>query len=800
MVRACLLCFTLAAHVSSRPVEIQQILHDGVTDQPSRAAIESAVFGGRLGQLKPGELQKDEPVLRASLHADDSLHTWLISAEGVPCMIPFRFGGKVHHTCHPDGWCCLDPGCVRTAACSMPAAVEPMPLTRPRDRPRQDCILPTLSGTFEVSDETTVFLLQDVSPATSWDVEDLRQVVLDKWSDQVRIVFLSYDPEESYVRESMMQLRSQLNSSLGGHNLHFVTQPAWHIPVEQCWLPSVVHAWSKTQGIIAVSASATGPPLLTASAKSAQGHWARALKLEEGAESSPSGPIRWAGLSCGPDIEEDSGRPPPSQNLTGTVALVARGHCSFYRKVHNVKAAGAVAVIIFSQDEPIAMGCSAPDPCSDALDITAVMVGRQAGEKLLTAMFTNSSSSSSSSSEPELVAHFTGQPQGPDFVGFLGVHGGIWSNGGIGLSGLTQEVLGMEYQLKLADHVKELQVAEGIGDVWKVEVFKDQLLPTSLIAEWDSQNAMLLRNGGYDSLEIELHLDCADHADENCAAWDQELNLFFCREGVTSDPTHCQDRATTIGRWITPYGREGRWISDMSAALPLLLSIGESDESATLHLATWQQHIVTLILWFRSSQTGSAPLAQLQLWDSSDGGRFNLDYNPSHAPIYFEVPEDVTGAKLNVLLTGHGWGADRANCAEFCDHTHWFSINGMQDFVKSSPSAGTDQGCLKQVSEGVVPNQHGTWPFGRAGWCPGKQVDWWSVDVTQWLLTGSVNNITYRAFFNGTEYDPVADEDGHSLGFPAEIHLTSVLTFFSHQNQGTVQLLNSQSRVPTLLL
>ena len=42
-----------------------------------------------------------------------------------------------------------------------------------------------------------------------------------------------------------------------------------------------------------------------------------------------------------------------------------------------------------------------------------------------------------------------------------------------------------------------------------------------------------------------------------------------------------------------------------------------------------------------------------------------------------------------------------------------------------------------QVSLGVVPNQYGTWPFGRAGWCPGQHVDWWEVDVTQWSLSRS---------------------------------------------------------------
>ena len=27
-----------------------------------------------------------------------------------------------------------------------------------------------------------------------------------------------------------------------------------------------------------------------------------------------------------------------------------------------------------------------------------------------------------------------------------------------------------------------------------------------------------------------------------------------------------------------------------------------------------------------------------------------------------------------------------------------------------------------QVREGIVPNEHGTWQYGRNGWCDGQQV------------------------------------------------------------------------------
>ena len=43
---------------------------------------------------------------------------------------------------------------------------------------------------------------------------------------------------------------------------------------------------------------------------------------------------------------------------------------------------------------------------------------------------------------------------------------------------------------------------------------------------------------------------------------------------------------------------------------------------------------------------------------------------------------------------GHGWGVDEDNCAEFCDHSHHFSVNGVTTgLTKAHPTAGNQDGC-----------------------------------------------------------------------------------------------------------
>ena len=55
------------------------------------------------------------------------------------------------------------------------------------------------------------------------------------------------------------------------------------------------------------------------------------------------------------------------------------------------------------------------------------------------------------------------------------------------------------------------------------------------------------------------------------------------------------------------------------------------------------------------------------------------------------------------------------------------------------------------VYDGVVPNQGGTWWFGRGGWCPGQRVDPFVADVTGDITPGSSISVSYQATQGGRE-------------------------------------------------
>ena len=49
------------------------------------------------------------------------------------------------------------------------------------------------------------------------------------------------------------------------------------------------------------------------------------------------------------------------------------------------------------------------------------------------------------------------------------------------------------------------------------------------------------------------------------------------------------------------------------------------------------------------------------------------------------------------------------------------------------------------IVQGVIPNQYGTWGYGRAGWCPGQDVAAFVHDITGAIAIGEENIIDYEA-------------------------------------------------------
>jgi hypothetical protein len=321
----------------------------------------------------------------------------------------------------------------------------------------------------------------------------------------------------------------------------------------------------------------------------------------------------------------------------------------------------------------------------------------------------------------------------------------------------------------------------------------------------------------FDTMEFDVGAYCPDHMDENCGEWDYLSNLYVCERPVDAEnafaATPCragvpaaegqpevpaETRACAcktpyggvaerqqvckadgsgfddcacacdaeIGRWITTYHREGRWVTDVSPLLALVKDGG----AQRLRFASGNAYDYAFDVRLSNRGKGTRPDEIRFLWG---GGAFGAQYNEGRAPVTFTVPPDVRKVELVAYITGHGFGVEADNCAEFCNHTHHFDVNG-HEFVKEHPVAGSATGCQDQVDQGAVPNQFGTWPFGRGGWCPGLDVKPWVADITEALIPGE-NVITYRGLFRGADYVPRPSGGGD--GFGARVDVSSYLVF-----------------------
>lgn len=243
---------------------------------------------------------------------------------------------------------------------------------------------------------------------------------------------------------------------------------------------------------------------------------------------------------------------------------------------------------------------------------------------------------------------------------------------------------------------------------------------------------------GFDTLTIDITSTCPD-ADAlefgNCGAWDY-LAYLFVRDDTTMENVE-------MARFITSYHRETRWVVDATPMLALL------KDGGTRHFR-WefapdfnpQPTGTKLSFRFSNKNKMMKPAAVTPLFGSADFGSMYNDRMPVTVP----VSAAAKRVELWALITGHGAGT--SNCAEFCNHTHEFTVNGNVH-LKAHPEAATNTGCIDQTDQGMTPNQAGTWWFGRGGWCPGQYVAPYVVDVTSEVTAGADATIAYRGLLNG---------------------------------------------------
>lgn len=242
----------------------------------------------------------------------------------------------------------------------------------------------------------------------------------------------------------------------------------------------------------------------------------------------------------------------------------------------------------------------------------------------------------------------------------------------------------------------------------------------------------------FDTFEVDIDMRCPDPEGiefNNCGAWDYIAAIY-----VQED----DESWTELGRFITSYHRETRWVLDATPMMAHLLAGGTRNFRWSWAPSWNTQPTETRInLRFSDQGKGYKPRAATLV---ATGGSFGSTYNDTRVPVDVDISSAAQKVELWAVTTGHG--ASTNQCAEFCNHQHEFSVDGtahLQEF----PEASTETGCISQIEDQMVPNQGGTWWYGRGGWCPGQLVEPFQVDVTSEVTTGGTASVSYRGLYDG---------------------------------------------------
>lgn len=562
-----------------------------------------------------------------------------------------------------------------------------------------------------------------------WSSESSLAGLVQELPDSARVLFLSLDDsavsDALWMREQLQRAAMHRKKEVLSR-LHFSPVPVFALGN---WIPNVLYYWGCTGHNCGLSqavftSEGWNMPIIV-KRLDARYDWLTARWDQR--------TYRLADAGSGCD---------PSPSVAGAVAWVSEGSCSFFTKVQNMAKSNASGVLVHARPgNPIQdMNC-VDDECYSPLDIPAGMVHLEP------------SVAQALRFGQDVDVNFQTTPF-PNFFVSIDQQGTLAEMGWF----LYPTFSFINWQAQWFDFYADLQLklqspATVVSVFDKVQMQGDK----GAVATVD----LPLGSSDFDTLELDASLSCPGRRDSSCAQWDHTVQLFVCCDHLSP---HCN---MELGRWITAFRRgTGHWCTDVSPLLPLL---DGNKCTFTMKTVPWAMPwIASLNLRFSvSNQTGYHPFRVMSLYS---GGTFDKNYNKRYQPIKFSVPASAGKVELFAVITGHG--SDENGCGEFCVTSHHFLMNAVFNNTRIFDSAGTALGCAMRVKEGAVPNEHGTWLYGRGGWCDGLQVNPWRIDITKQLdLSGSESNtVIYFSLFDG--------QDPHPSQKPGYITMSSFLVFY----------------------
>jgi hypothetical protein len=189
-----------------------------------------------------------------------------------------------------------------------------------------------------------------------------------------------------------------------------------------------------------------------------------------------------------------------------------------------------------------------------------------------------------------------------------------------------------------------------------------------------------------------------------------------------------------LGSFITPYGKRLKmggeagwtWVYDVTDYAPLLK--GKVDLKSGNN-----QELLDMKFMFIEGTPPRDVISVQNLWPQGLYKYAHLADDSLLTAREILLDPQAEGYMLRARISGHGHNGPR-NCCEWDSKTHTYYIGDWDHFRWN---VWTDCGF-----NAIYP-QGGTWPFDRAGWCPGTRVDEHDFELTPFVHPGDTITIDY---------------------------------------------------------
>lgn len=274
-----------------------------------------------------------------------------------------------------------------------------------------------------------------------------------------------------------------------------------------------------------------------------------------------------------------------------------------------------------------------------------------------------------------------------------------------------------------------------------------------------------------------------------CGEWDYIWNTLVLIPAGDSLETY------SLGSFVTPYGmrlklggdKGWEWEYDISEYAPLLKGQRELISGNNQEL---------LDLKFRFIK-GTPIRDVLSVENIYPQGEYRYEHLATDSLLkerQIILSDNATAFRLKAVVSGHGHAGPH-NCCEWDSKTHSYYLNKWETYRWN---------VWKDCGNNPIFPQGGTWPFDRAGWCPGTKVDEYEFEITSKVNPGDTISIDY-----GIEtFQDNGEKEGHfrmshqlfSYGPPNFKHDAAIVEIISPSSEDKNSRFNPSCGNPRILI